>query len=1134
MNGTLSANGGNGTGTGGGGGSGGSLDLTIANLAGTGVISVNGGSGVNAIGGGGGGGMIAINYESETFSNSFTGTISAYGGGGATNGGAGTVFIKPINTAQAALILDNGGNRGTNTPISSSEFSPALLLRNGAIAALNEQLTFSTLLITSNAWLVPGPNNSGEIYLTLISNATVQVGGGIIADSYGYAQNVGPGHGAIYGVSPWYPCSGAGHGGYGALGLSNLVPGGVAYDSLLEPTESGSGGGGYSPESIGGAGGGYIRLLVEGIGINTGTLQVNGVISANGGNGSGSGGGGGSGGTINIDALSIAGNGSITANGGSGALNVGGGGGGGCIEIVCTKFPQTNVFAGTVSAYGGGGANYGGAGTILYRTNEQVSGLLVLDNDGNAGTNTPVSGDENVTVQNGAIGVLPAGLWEPDNVLILSNSAMTVAGNAQDTLFPVSLDIAQGGALYLDGRGYGAQSGPGAGSVSGNISGGAGHGGYGGGSGGGAAYDSIQSPTLEGSGGAASSSGVSGGFGGGALTVEVVGNLTVNGRLSANGASGGFNAGGGAGGSLNLENIPILAGDGVISANGGGASGSGGGGSGGRIALICSTNNFTGQISANGGAGTYPGGAGTIFTEVGGVQTLVVNNGGVVGANTPLSSSFSLPASPFELDISGAASVVPLTPLPLLSNLNLFAASTLTMPIAQSNFFIGVLSNATIAGNLSVDHLGYPQTDGPGAGSAIDNQGSGGGYGGSGGSSASGASGGPIYGLAAEPTDFGSGGGNGADTATGGSDGGGALRLSVLGALNVSGNISANGNSGLQDDSGGGSGGSIWITAGTLSGAGTISAAGGNGVPYGGGGGGGGRIAVYAPINDFTGVTNVNGGAGASSGQPGTVYVSGVFNGFQIISQSPTGLVMNTVSSVVLSFNDLVDPASVTASNFTLLTPDGPLAATNLSATATGPWSVEVSFPAQNLLGTYTLEVATNLMDMSGTPLAQPYGGTFSVSLPVISGSVTATNGSGVAGVLLQPDGGLTGVTTDTNGNYSLGVPSGWNGTVTPSLGAYIFVPDSLTYTNVTSSVTNQDYVMAQTAAPNLSPGLSQGNFSMSWTGISGVTYQLLWSTNLVDWQPLGSPLAGTNGPMQLQLPFGANTAAFFQLNASY
>ncbi len=1132
VDGTLSANGGNGSGTGGGGGSGGSLNLSCTTLAGSGTIAANGGNGADAIGGGGGGGMIAVNFTS----NWFAGTISAYGGGGANYGGAGTVYLKTNSTGQSLLIVDNAGHRGTNTLVSASYIG--LVLRNGAVAVpYYSSQTFSSLFITSNAWLTSGIYYPGIVNFTVTGNATIQAGGGIVTDASGSAQNVGSGHGYSYGASPWYPCSGAGHGGYGAFGLSNLVAGGMTFDSTTSPSSLGGGGGGYSTYSIGGNGGGYVYLSTYG------ALQLDGIISANGGNGTGSGGGGGSGGSIYINAGSqggsFAGSGSVTANGGSGALNSGGGGGGGRIAIY-SNGARTNSFAGTVSAYGGGGANYGGAGTIYYLTNSQGYGLLVLDNANNAGTNTSFDFTTmDVTVQNKAVGLLPpGGFWSPHNVLIRSNGMLTAfASSGTRVVNANTVNIEAGGVISLDGAGYNSQSGPGSGIAGSNQRGGGGHGGYGGGNvlAGGGVYDFIQSPINAGSGGASYISGPPysyGGAGGSALQLRA-NTLTVNGKLSANGANGGYNSGGGAGGSLYLLGNN-LAGNGIISANGGPATGSTGGGGGGRVAIYCTTsNNFTGQLSASGGNGTYPGGAGTIYTSVSGVGTLLVNNGGLAGTNTPLSSDYSLPPAPFDLDISGAAVVVPLTPLPLVSNLNLAAGSTLTMPVAQSNLFIAVLNNANLAGSLNVDHLGYAQTNGPGAGSAIASKGSGGGYGGSGGPSSTDAPGGTNYGSAAQPVDFGSGGGPGANTATGGSDGGGALRISVAGALNVDGNLSANGNPGWQDDSGGGSGGSVWITAGTLSGAGNISAFGGDGVLFGGGGGGGGRIAIYTPTNNFTGTTNVNGGNGASPGQPGTIFLSTVFTGFQIVSQSPTGLVLNTVSYVDLSFNEALNPASVSASDFTLGTPAGVLASSNLSVAVTGPATVRVSFPAQNLLGDYSIQAATALTNIFGLPLAQAYAGAFTISLPAISGTVTDTNGAPVAGVLLQPDGGLIGATTDTNGNYSLGVPPGWNGSVTPALGSFMFVPGALAYTNVTASLTNQNYLMVPTVAPSLASSLSGTNFSLNWAGISGVTYQLLWSTNLVDWQTLGGALAGTNGPMQIVLPLGSDPAAFFRVSAA-
>jgi hypothetical protein len=1141
VNGTLSANGGNGTGTGGGGGAGGSLDLITHTLTGSGEISANGGNGANNIGGGGGGGMIVINLE-QTPTNSFTGNISAYGGLGATNGGAGTLFMETNGQGAGTLIVDNGGNRGTNTPITYSSSTHAVVIRNGTVVTFPNSAAFSSLLIASNGWLIPNIAQAGaigDVSLSLTLGATIQAGGGIIADSDGYLQNVGNGHGSSLALSPTYPCSGAGHGGYGAFGLSNLVPGGVTYDSIETPQFGGSGGGGDSPFSTGGNGGGMIQISAK-----AATLQINGMISANGGNGSGIGGGGGSGGAIYLTANSIIGTGSITANGGNGAP-YGGGGGGGCIALAGTAELRTNLFLGAISAYGGGGVNYGGAGTLYYSTNVSAGNQpaeLYLDNDGNVGTDTTLNvNGPIVVIQNGAIGAIQSGDWTPDAVLVLSNSELTsLIGQATvqaATVQASSITIATGGVFSVDGGGYAAQTGPGAGSVIGGISGGGGHGGFGGGnsnsaSTNGTAYDSIQAPKAVGSGGANSSAG-SGGAGGGALNL-ILNTLVVNGRLSANGRAGGIDAGGGSGGSIDIGSsgfAPLsVTGNGIISANGGASSGSGGGGAGGRIAVPTSPL-FTGQLSAGGGAGGLPGGAGTVFSSSVSNQTLLINNGGLTGANTPLSSSLGLPSSPFELDISGGASVVPLTPLPLLSNLNVSASSTLTMPIAQSALSIGVIGNAAIAGDLDVDSLGYSQTNGPGAGVALNGEGSGGGYGGAGGASENGAPGGKTYGSAAGPTDFGSGGGNGADTTTGGSEGGGALRLSVTGSLTVNGNISANGDSGLQDDSGGGSGGSVWITVGTLSGAGTISAFGGDGVLYGGGGGGGGRIAVYAQTNQFTGTTNVSGGLGIVSGQPGTVSMFAGFNGLQILSQSPTGTVLNAVSSVNLIFSDILNASSVFASEFTLVTPTGPLSTDNLYVAIEGPNSVQLSFPTQGAGGTYTVQVAPTVSDMFGQSLTQPYTGTFTISAPVISGTVTGTNGAGVAGVSIQAT-SLATVITDTNGNYSLSVPYGWTGTVTPSFGSYIFSPPSMSYASVAASVTNQNFSAFQFVSPALTASQSAGRWTLNWNGIPGVTYQVLFSTNLMTWQPLGSPIPGSSGSMEYSMPAGSNSQEFFQIQA--
>ena len=49
-------------------------------------------------------------------------------------------------------------------------------------------------------------------------------------------------------------------------------------------------------------------------------------------------------------------------------------------------------------------------------------------------------------------------------------------------------------------------------------------------------------------------------------------------------------------------------------------------------------------------------------------------------------------------------------------------------------------------------------------------------------------------------------------------------------------------------------------------------------------------------------------------------------------------------------------------------------------------------------------------------------------------------------------------VLSDALGNYSIPVPPGWSGTVTPSRTGYLFSPTSKTYTNVLSNQTGQNY----------------------------------------------------------------------------
>jgi hypothetical protein len=249
------------------------------------------------------------------------------------------------------------------------------------------------------------------------------------------------------------------------------------------------------------------------------------------------------------------------------------------------------------------------------------------------------------------------------------------------------------------------------------------------------------------------------------------------------------------------------------------------------------------------------------------------------------------------------------------------------------------------------------------------------------------------------------------------------------------------------------------------------------------------------------------------------------------VSQSPTGVVSNVVSAVDLTFDEAVNPASVSGAAFSLVSPAG--AVSGLAASVSGANSVHLTFPVQNLPGNYTLQAATALTDILGVPLSQGYSGGFTISLPTISGTVSDTNGAPVSGVTVQPNGGLPATTTDINGNYSIGVPPGWNGSIIPAFGTFTFVPGTINYTSITGSLTNQNYLMVTTISPAIAASLTGTNLSLAWPGISGVTYQAWSSTNLVDWLPYGNAILGTNGAMQINLLQDGSPQVFFKLGAA-
>jgi hypothetical protein len=201
-----------------------------------------------------------------------------------------------------------------------------------------------------------------------VKSLTVESGGKITADGQGYKttdnDNITGSGGTGTGLTAG---SGGGNGGAGGEGVAAdpnpAAPGGQVYGNSENPVLLGSAGGNSGTGGLGGTGGGAIKITA------TGTVTINGIVTANGADGATdntSSGGGGAGGSIWIESNILAGNGTVYAKGGiSGtATYKGGGGGGGRIIMFCT---ESNTFTGDVSVAGGvpGLSQPGGVGTLL-------------------------------------------------------------------------------------------------------------------------------------------------------------------------------------------------------------------------------------------------------------------------------------------------------------------------------------------------------------------------------------------------------------------------------------------------------------------------------------------------------------------------------------------------------------------------------------------------------------------------------------------------------------------------------------------------------------------------------------------------------------------------------------------------
>jgi len=393
-NGALSA-----VGTFAGGGSGGGIDIHCDTFRSVhGVVRAAGGGGPS--GGGGGGGRVALNYTPglQSGAPAVVATFSAASGGagtGAPESELGTLYFpdqqlmddETISRAHAGrLVIPSftswspanlsiaagcrlrfpdeftlavagdaviSGGRIEIGPHGLLNVGDSLVLTNGGSLAVYSGPTNATwteygalvsvtndVKIYENSWIYPwsdGTNGGSPLFrMDNLTIASASTSAGIDASTKGYLAGLEiPGHGDGFGLGAGgggaaHYASGAGYGGRGGDGYLGLDLGGATNGLERGPAGPGSGGGAGYYGHIGGRGGGSVHVEA------TGTVTVDGLISADGGPaGQGLYGGGGAGGGVFIACRTFSGgaNAAIRARGGNGETVSSGDGGGGRIAV---------------------------------------------------------------------------------------------------------------------------------------------------------------------------------------------------------------------------------------------------------------------------------------------------------------------------------------------------------------------------------------------------------------------------------------------------------------------------------------------------------------------------------------------------------------------------------------------------------------------------------------------------------------------------------------------------------------------------------------------------------------------------------------------------------------------------------
>jgi hypothetical protein len=167
----------------------------------------------------------------------------------------------------------------------------------------------------------------------------------------------------------------------------------------------------------------------------------------------------------------------------------------------------------------------------------------------------------------------------------------------------------------------------------------------------------------------------------------------------------------------------------------------------------------------------------------------------------------------------------------------------------------------------------------------------------------------------------------------------------------------------------------------------------------------------------------------------------------------------------------------------------------NYTLTLNAPWGGTVTPSKAN----YTFAPASRTYPSTSVDqTAQNYVATAVVT---ISGQVTNAGAAGLPNVLLTFSGAGS-THTDASGNYTLTIPSPFNGTVTPSLAGFIFAPVARTYSGTVLDQAAQNFV----ATPVV---FVSGQVVLGTAGLPGVT---------MTFSPGGTVLTDASGNYTMQL----------------